>query len=145
MKSSVSVILIMAAGLPGAFGQAQSPGPNSGPPASSVISRPASVDQRGPAAQPRSALSGVLGSLSHDQVALGLKQALTNGVQTAIRELGHQDGFLTNLAVRIPMPKQLRTIEETLRTLKEDKLADEFVAAMNHAAEKAVPEGVSIF
>src|SRR5207302_4558082 len=57
--------------------------------------------------QSATAPSGLLGSLSHEQVALGLKQALTNGVQTAIRDLGHDGGFLTNVAVRIPLPKQL--------------------------------------
>lgn len=125
--------------------QTGAPGPNGAPPPSSVISRSAPSSQSLSPAQPNSGLKGILGSLSHDQKALGLKQALTNGVQAAIRELGHQDGFLTNLAVRIPMPKQLHTIEETLRALKEDKLADEFVASMNHAAEKAVPEGAAVF
>ena len=89
--------------------------------------------------------STLLGSLSRDQVALGLKQALTNGVQAAIRELGHDGGFLTNANFRIPMPKQLHYVEDTLRSLKQQKLADDFVASMNHAAEKAVPEGVTLF
>src|SRR5437763_13582192 len=84
-------------------------------------------------------------SLSHEQMALGLKQALTNGVQSAIRELGHDGGFLTNLNVRIPMPQKLKTVETTLQALKQDQLADEFVAAMNHAAEKAVPEAANVF
>src|SRR6266850_6224747 len=86
-----------------------------------------------------------LSSLSQDQVVLGLKEALTNGVHRAVAQLGHDGGFLTNLNVRIPMPEKLRNVEKTLRALKQDKLADEFVATMNHAAEQAVPEAVSVF
>jgi hypothetical protein len=84
-------------------------------------------------------------SLSQDQVVQGLKEALGKGVQQAVGRLGHDGGFLTNLNVKIPMPEKLRTVEKTLRVLKQDKLADEFVATMNHAAEQAVPEAAGVF
>ena len=41
--------------------------------------------------------------------------------------------------------KKLHTIEKSLRAMKQDKYADEFVATMNHAAEQAVPEALPIF
>ena len=53
--------------------------------------------------------------------------------------------ILTNLNVKIPLPEKLQTVEKTLRALKQEKLADEFVATMNHAAESAVPEAASCF
>src|SRR5205823_2816863 len=106
-----------------------------------AIAQPAGSAQ----SPPPSAVSRILGSISHEQVITGLKEALTNGVQLAIRELGHEGGFLTNLNVRIPMPERLQAIERTLRGLRQDQLADEFVAAMNHAAEKAVPEAAGVF
>jgi hypothetical protein len=84
-------------------------------------------------------------SLSQEQVATGLKEALEKGVQQAVSRLGHEGGFLTNPAVRIPMPEKLHTVEKTLRTLKQDKLADDFVNTMNHAAEQAVPEAAGVF
>lgn len=84
-------------------------------------------------------------SLSQDQMVQGLKEALGQGVQQAISRLGHDGGFLTNLNVKIPMPEKLRTVEKTLRALKQDQLADEFVATMNHAAEQAVPEAAGVF
>jgi hypothetical protein len=84
-------------------------------------------------------------AVTHDQAVGGLKEALLSGVQVAVRELGHENGFLTNLNVRIPMPEQLQAVERTLRAVHEDKLADDFVAAMNHAAEQAVPQAVSVF
>ena len=86
-----------------------------------------------------------LNSLSQDQMIGGLKEALGKGVQNAVSRLGHDGGFLTNLNVKIPMPEKLRTVEKTLRTLKQDKLADDFVRSMNSAAEKAVPEAAAVF
>ncbi len=84
-------------------------------------------------------------ALSQDQVVQGLKEALNKGVQTAVSRLGHEGGFLTNLDVKIPMPEKLQTVEKTLRFLKQDKLADDFVNTMNHAAEQAVPEAAGVF
>jgi len=107
-----------------AFGMAQVQAPRAPGPEYSVISRPAPVP--------------------HNQAVDGVKQLLVNGVQSAIRELGHEGGFLTNLNVRIPMPKQLHTVENTMRLLKQDQLADQLVATMNHAAERAVPEATSV-
>lgn len=83
--------------------------------------------------------------LSQDQMVEGLKEALSKGVERAINQLGQDGGFLTNLDVKIPLPDKLRTVEKTLRTLKQDKLADDFVNTMNHAAEKAVPAAASVF
>ncbi len=89
--------------------------------------------------------SAALGALSNDQMVSGLKEALGNGLQRAVSQLGKDGGFLNNLNVKIPMPEQLQTVEKTLRTLRQDKLADEFVATLNHAAEQAVPEAASLF
>jgi len=86
-----------------------------------------------------------LDSLSQDQVTQGLKEALGKGVQHAVSQLGHDGGFLTNASVKIPMPEKLHTVETTLRTLKQDKMADDFVNTMNHAAEQAVPEAAGVF
>ncbi len=92
-----------------------------------------------------SSIIGKPAAVSHNQAVSGLKEALATGVQTAVRELGHHNGFLTNVNVRIPMPPQLQSLERTLRAVHEDRLADEFVAAMNHAAEQAVPQAVAVF
>lgn len=34
-------------------------------------------------------------------------------------------------------------VEKTLRALRQDQLADNFVATMNHAAQQAVPEAAA--
>jgi Protein of unknown function (DUF4197) len=88
--------------------------------------------------------SGVAG-LSQDQMIAGLKEALGKGMQTAIAKLGRNDGFLTNLNVKIPLPGKLKSVEKALRAVKQEKLADDFVNTMNHAAEQSVPEAASVF
>lgn len=86
-----------------------------------------------------------LAGISQDQMVQGLKDALAKGLQQAIAGLGHDGGFLTNLNVKIPMPEKLQTVEKAVRAMKQDKLADDFVTTMNHAAEQAVPEAGSVF
>jgi hypothetical protein len=78
-------------------------------------------------------------------MAGGLKDALGNGLQHAVASLGHDGGFLTNVAVKIPLPEKLQSVEKGLRAVGQEKLADEFVATMNHAAEQAVPEAAGVF
>jgi hypothetical protein len=83
--------------------------------------------------------------ISDLDIIKGLKEALSIGTSNAIKQLGKENGYLNNLKVKIPMPKHLRGVEKTLRFLRRNKLADDFVAAMNHAAEKAVVEAIDIF
>lgn len=84
-------------------------------------------------------------ALPQDQVVQGLEEALGKGLQQAIARLGHDNGFLTNLQVRIPMPEKLQPVESLLHKLGEDKLVDDFVSTINHAAEQAVPEAAGVF
>jgi hypothetical protein len=83
-------------------------------------------------------------ALSQDQIVGGLKEALGQGIQHAVGSLGKEDGFLKDLSVKIPMPESLQKVEKTLRTLRQDKLADEFVTTMNRAAEQAVPQAAAV-
>ena len=89
--------------------------------------------------------TGAAGTLSNEDMVAGLKEALGQGTRFAVDQLGRDGGFLDNARVRIPMPKSLAWVEKSLRVLHQDRLADEFVASMNHAAERAVPEAASIF
>jgi hypothetical protein len=74
-----------------------------------------------------------------------LKEALERGLGQAVSQLGKEGGFLTNANVRIPVPERLQTVEKVLRRAGQDRLADEFVASMNHAAERAVPAAATVF
>ncbi|HWD18100.1 MAG TPA: DUF4197 domain-containing protein [Verrucomicrobiae bacterium] len=84
--------------------------------------------------------SPAVAMVADDQTAQGLKEALEDGARHAIAQLGRPGGFLQDAAVRIPLPSTLQKADKTLRSLGEGKLVDDFVTAMNHAAEQAVPE-----
>lgn len=84
-------------------------------------------------------------SLSDLDISNGLKAALDKGFRSSIKDLGRRDGFLGNARVKIPLPDGLKKMESTMRFMGQGKRVDEFVTAMNRAAEKAVPEAVDIF
>jgi len=92
-----------------------------------------------------SSASATASELTQDEMVRGLREALGKGVNQAIANLGKQDGFLKNADVKIPMPPKLQTVERTLRKLGQDRMADEFVATMNRAAEQAVPIAAGVF
>lgn len=80
---------------------------------------------------------------SKEQVA-SLKQALTQGTETAVKSLARENGYLGNDKVRIPLPESLQKADNTLRRFGMEKYADELVTSMNRAAEAAVPEARTI-
>lgn len=75
----------------------------------------------------------------------GVREAMAQGVQRAVLQLGQTDGFYGNDGLRIRAPGQLRKVTDTARQLGAGKKVDEFELAMNRAAEKAVPLAADIF
>ena len=82
--------------------------------------------------------------LGESEVVAGLKEALANGVETAVNTLGKTDGFMGNSLVQIPLPDSLKLVEKTARTLGQGQYADDFIGTMNQAAEQAVPEAAEL-
>lgn len=80
-----------------------------------------------------------LNDVSSAQATQGVKAALEKGVRFAIDSLGRNNGFLGNDKVRIPLPGYLEDAAGLLRRLGQGDRLDELAAAMNHAAEAAVP------
>ena len=88
---------------------------------------------------------GTPAALSQDQVGSGLKEALGKGVSNAVASLGRDGGYLANPNVKIQMPVAMQKIETGLRLAGQGQMVDDFVASMNHAAEKAVPVAAGVF
>lgn len=84
-------------------------------------------------------------SLSNAVITDGLKEALKIGVEYGVKELGKKDGYLNNLDVKIPLPKNLAKTETVLRQLGGDKIADDLIKSMNNAATQAAPKTATIF
>jgi hypothetical protein len=81
-----------------------------------------------------------LSSFSNKDQIGSLKQALTQGAETAVSNLARKDGFLGNDKVRIPLPESLQKADKAMRKFGMGKYSDELITAMNRAAEAAVPE-----
>ena len=80
------------------------------------------------------------GLLSQADASLGVKTALERGALAAVGLLGRDGGFLANPKVRIPLPGFLDDLARMARFTGQQERVDSLVAAMNHAAELAVPE-----
>ena len=85
-----------------------------------------------------------LADLSNADASAGVKAALEKGVLSAVGLLGRADGFLGNPKVRIPLPGYLEDAGKLMRTFGQGQRVDELVAAMNRAAEAAVPQGKEV-
>jgi hypothetical protein len=85
------------------------------------------------------------GSLSAEDVAAGLREALTVGAQRGTRKLNAVDGFFANAALKILMPPEATKVEETLRSLGMGRQVDQAILAMNRAAEDAAGAAAPIF
>ncbi len=83
-------------------------------------------------------------ALTPTEMNSGLKEALTRGAETAVAQLGKQDGFYGNKALRIPLPGNLKKVDKLMRAVGMGKQADELVLSMNRAAEAAVPEAKTL-
>ena len=79
------------------------------------------------------------------RIALGLREALTVGAENAVMRTGRLDGFLKNEAIKILMPEKLRRVESALRYVGYGPKVDEFIVAMNRAAERAASSAKPIF
>ena len=86
-----------------------------------------------------------LESLSSKDAAGGLRAALSQGIDTAVAQLGAKNGFLNDPKVAIPLPHPLDKAESTLRMIGMGGEADQLKATMNHAAEQAVAQATPIF
>jgi Protein of unknown function (DUF4197) len=83
--------------------------------------------------------------LTSKETAGGLRAALSQGIETAVTQLGAPDGFLKDPKVSIPLPPTLQKADRALRMMGMGKDADNLKAAMNHAAEAAVADAKPVF
>lgn len=84
-------------------------------------------------------------SLTSKDTAAALRAALSQGIDTAVGQLGAPDGFLEDPKVSIPLPPTLQKADRALRMMGMGKDADNLKAAMNHAAEAAVADARPVF
>jgi len=84
-------------------------------------------------------------SISTEEVAQGLKEALTNGVSKGSDLVSQVDGYFKNPEIKIPFPPEVKQVESTLRQMGLGKEVDRFVLTLNRGAEDAAKEAKPIF
>ena len=85
------------------------------------------------------------GGLSLEEVAAGLKEALSVGALNSTKLLSQADGFFGNALIKILMPEEARRVEQVLRTAGLGNLVDKAILSMNRAAEDAAQSAAPIF
>lgn len=90
-------------------------------------------------------LGGRQSGLSDVKIGSGLKEALRIGTENAVVSTGQVDGYFTNRAIKILMPKNLQTLEKGVRAIGYGPQVDEFILSMNRSAERAAPYAKEIF
>ena len=85
------------------------------------------------------------GGLSTEEIAAGLKEALSVGAQNSSDKLSAVDGFFANAAIKVLMPPEAKKVETALRNVGMGKMVDDAILSMNRAAEDAAKSAAPIF
>jgi hypothetical protein len=88
---------------------------------------------------------GNSGGLSQDEIARGLKEALSVGINNGSSKASALDGYFRNEAIKLLFPPEAQKVEATLRKLGLGKECDRFVLSLNRAAEDAAKKAAPIF
>lgn len=84
-------------------------------------------------------------SSTQDEAATGIRQALSNGIASAIANLGRENGFFGDQIYKVLLPPDAVKIESTLRNIGMGSQVDKAILQINRAAEDAVQEAKPIF
>ncbi|WP_367374328.1 DUF4197 domain-containing protein [Pseudomonas lini] len=90
------------------------------------------------------ALAGSLSDLSQQDASGGLKDALTQGAQLAVKQLGTPGGFSNNPEVKIELPGKLGKVAKKMKQFGMGDQVDQLETSMNKAAETAVTQAQPI-
>ncbi|MCW1246329.1 DUF4197 domain-containing protein [Pseudomonas sp. SAICEU22] len=85
-----------------------------------------------------------LGDLSQKDATGGLKDALTQGAQIAVKQLGTPGGFSNNPDVKIELPGKLGKVAGKMKAFGMGDQVDQLETSMNQAAEAAVVQAQPI-
>jgi hypothetical protein len=93
----------------------------------------------------KDAISGKGSGLTTNDVANGLKEALTVGASKGSDQASKTDGYFGNPKLKIPFPSEVQHVEQKLRAIGLGGKVDEFVLSLNRAAEDAASKAKPVF
>jgi hypothetical protein len=88
---------------------------------------------------------GGSGAVTESEAGQGIKEALSQGIGTAIVNLNKENGFFGNNAYKLFLPQDARKIERTLRDIGLASQVDKAILQINRAAEDAVGYAKPVF
>lgn len=84
-------------------------------------------------------------ALTTGDIAAGLKEALQVGSERVVGQVGRNNGYNSDPAIRIPLPPKLATAREKLARVGLGGTFDDLEVRFNRAAEAAAPKAKAIF
>jgi hypothetical protein len=94
---------------------------------------------------PSSGTIGNSGTVTETEAGQGIRQALAQGVSTAILNLNKENAFFGNDFYKVLLPADAQKIESTLRRIGLGKEVDKAILQINRAAEDAVGFAKPVF
>ena len=86
-----------------------------------------------------------LGGITQQEAALGIKDALGQGLNRSVFQLNAVDGFFKDAAYKILLPPDAKKIENTLRSIGFGNMVDKAILQINRGAEDAAGFAKPIF
>ena len=83
--------------------------------------------------------------LTEDQIGMGLKEALTQGISKGADLVSKADGYYKNPEIKVLFPPQAKKVEQKMNDLGLGSLVEGVVEKLNRAAEDAAKEAKPIF
>lgn len=84
-------------------------------------------------------------NITEDEAGKGVKEALNNGISSAVSFLNKPDAFFKSELYKVLLPPDAKKMEKTLRDIGMGKMCDDAIEAINRGAEDAVGFATPIF
>ena len=84
-------------------------------------------------------------NVTEEEAGFGVKEALNNGINSAVSFLNKPDAFFKSELYKVLLPPDAKKMEKTLRDIGMGKMADDAIEAINRGAEDAVGYATPIF
>lgn len=85
------------------------------------------------------------GSLTNDEIVMGLKEALQVGISNGSSQASALDGYFKNNLIKLAFPPDVQRVETKLRQIGLGNEVDKFILSLNRAAEDAAKKSKPIF
>lgn len=85
------------------------------------------------------------GSLTQEDAAKGIKEALTKGVKNGVTNVSQVNGYFKNSKIKIPFPPDAQEVADKMRDIGMGNQVDKVVKKLNRAAEDAATKAKPIF